>query len=158
MKAAEKERYLDLKFAEKEIEQTRFKEHRDQLLKSYENRLKRGKEEIGRMNRDIEGYKQMFLKNTPTPHRSQCELRNVREMQKKCDDEHDKTCATLFSESSQTKRQSLRSHSRKETADENTNLSAPGSLGIKHTSNTRSKCSGKRGVYNERSNPGVGAI
>jgi len=52
-------------------------------------------------------------------------------MQKKCDNEHDRTCATLFSESSQTKRQSLRRHSRKKTADENTNPSAPGSLGIK---------------------------
>jgi hypothetical protein len=58
----------------KEIEETYFKEHRDRLLKTYENRLKKGKEEIERLKRDIEGYKQMFLKNIPTPQRSQCEM------------------------------------------------------------------------------------
>jgi len=49
-------------------------EHRDQLLKTYENRLKKGKEEIERLKRDVEGHKQKFLKNTPTPHRSQYEV------------------------------------------------------------------------------------
>ena len=58
-----------------EIEQTSFKENRDQLLNTYENRLKMGKEEIERLKLEIEGYKQKFLKNVPTPHRSQCEVR-----------------------------------------------------------------------------------
>jgi len=53
------------------------------------------------------------------------------DMQKKCDDQPDKTRATFFSESSQTRRQSLRRHSRKKTADENINPSAPRSLDIK---------------------------
>jgi hypothetical protein len=58
-----------------EIEQTRFKENRDQLLKTYENELKKEKEKTERLKREIEGSKQKFLKNTPTPHRSQCEVR-----------------------------------------------------------------------------------
>jgi hypothetical protein len=49
-------------------------EHRDQLLKTYENRLKKEKEEIERLKRDVGGHKQKFLKNTPT-HRSQHEVR-----------------------------------------------------------------------------------
>jgi hypothetical protein len=37
--------------------------------------LKNGKEEIEGLKREIEGYKQMFLKNAPTPHKSQSEVR-----------------------------------------------------------------------------------
>jgi len=37
--------------------------------------MKMRKEEIERLKVEIEGYKQKFLKNIPTPHRSQCEVR-----------------------------------------------------------------------------------
>ena len=58
-----------------EIEQTHFKENRDQLLKTYENMLKKKKEGAGRLKCDMQGYQLKLLKNTPTPHRSECEVR-----------------------------------------------------------------------------------
>jgi len=51
-------------------------------------------------------------------------------MKKKSDDHCDETRASLFSETSQTRRQSYRRHSRKQTADENIHP-ALGSLDIK---------------------------
>jgi hypothetical protein len=47
------------------------------------------------------------------------------------EDQHDETRATLFSESSQTTRQSRWRRSCKKAADENTYPSAPGKLDIK---------------------------
>jgi hypothetical protein len=60
-----------------EIEQARFKENRDQVLKRYENMLKKQKEETERCKRDIQGYQQKLLKDTPTPNKSQCEVRVI---------------------------------------------------------------------------------
>jgi hypothetical protein len=49
-------------------------ENRDQLLRTYENMLKKEKE-TERCKRDIQGYQQMFVRNTPTPKKLQCEVR-----------------------------------------------------------------------------------
>jgi hypothetical protein len=57
-----------------EVELDHFKENRDHLLKTYENTLKKEKEETERYKHDVQCYQQMFLKNTPTPNKSQYEV------------------------------------------------------------------------------------
>jgi hypothetical protein len=51
-----------------------FKENRDNLLKSYENMFKKEKEDTERYKREVQCYQQMFLKNTPTPHKREYEV------------------------------------------------------------------------------------
>lgn len=51
-----------------------FKENRDNLLKAYENMLKKEKEDTERYKREVQRYQQMFLKNTPTPNKSEYEV------------------------------------------------------------------------------------
>jgi hypothetical protein len=72
--------------------------------------LKKVKEETDRCKHDIQGYQQKLLKNTPTPNTSQCQLHQLEEMQRACDDQHEAQ-ATLFTESSKINRQSHRAHS-----------------------------------------------
>jgi hypothetical protein len=51
-----------------------FKENRDNLLKTYENMLKKEKEDSDRCKREVQCYQQMFLKNTPTPNKREYEV------------------------------------------------------------------------------------
>jgi hypothetical protein len=57
-----------------EVEMAHFKENRDNLLKTYENMLKKEKEDTERCKREVQRYQQMFLKNTPTPNKSEYEV------------------------------------------------------------------------------------
>jgi hypothetical protein len=66
--------FLFTSLVSQEVEMEHFKENRDQLLKTYENLLKKEKEDTDRYKHDVQCYQQMFLKNTPTPNKSQYEV------------------------------------------------------------------------------------
>ncbi|KAJ9583727.1 hypothetical protein L9F63_021926, partial [Diploptera punctata] len=60
---------------EVEMEMNKFKENRDEVIRRYEDMIRREKEETDKHKREIGAYQQMFSKNTPTPNKKEYEAK-----------------------------------------------------------------------------------
>ncbi|PNF38801.1 hypothetical protein B7P43_G12025 [Cryptotermes secundus] len=159
----------------KEVEMVHFKENRDSLLKAYENMLKKEKEDTERYKREVQRYQQMFLKNTPTPNKSEYEMK-IRKLNEdlekknqelkgcyvklvklgekyKCGNQHEvqsnESQSTALSDSKDVNRQRTRTRTRTKAVDENTQPPLTSSE-KKYASRTQSNSVGRKQGCNEK--------
>ena len=52
----------------------RFIDNRNEVLKRYEDLVRKEKEESDKHKREVSAYQQMFSKNTPTPNKKEFEV------------------------------------------------------------------------------------